>query len=489
MSARGRLRIFLLLITLAHFSGASALSSCACFDHLPCEAFWQASAVFAGTVIKITESEVERGEGENRLLFRRTVAHFAVDEAFRGVEVKEIEIVADYESLPTPVKGPNGGQLFRMTSGSGCGYKEFRLGQQFLVYGYRDERNNELLARGCSRTQPLVAAKEDLAYIRGLSSAQPGGTILGVVKERVLDPKNYDLRLVGPIKGVKVSIEGEGRVLEASTDGEGRYSVSGLAPGRYKVLPLLPPRLLSDEEAREVVVAEHGCAKADFFAQQDGRVSGILLDAEGRAVREAKVDLLIAEQVDYSNPEPLFTFTDEAGRFEFKRVPPGQYLLGVRLNSTGSADFPYARTYYPGVKDAAEASLINLEDGQRLRGYVLSLPARMRERKITGTVVWPDGRPAARATVVPVMDEYEYNSHGKTVLADEQGRFSMNAFEGQKYFLVANVILRTAAGQMHADPVDIPASGDVTGVRLVITSPVDVCERCRHRYSRPKKRS
>ena len=106
-----------------------------------------------------------------------------------------------------------------------------------------------------------------------------------------------------------------------------------------------------------------------------------------------------------------------------------------------------------------------------------------------GTVVWPDGRPAAGATVISTIDEYEYNSPGKTVVADERGRFSINAFEGLKYFLHAIISVQTAGGQMHADPVDIPASGDVTGVKLMLTSPGDVCQRCRHRYSRPKKRS
>jgi hypothetical protein len=113
MSTRQRLSILLLLITLGHFSSESTLASCACLDLLPCEAFWNASAVFVGTVVEISDSEVERGEGENRLLFRRTVARFAVVKAFRGLDVKEIEIVADYESLPTPVKGPNGEKLFR----------------------------------------------------------------------------------------------------------------------------------------------------------------------------------------------------------------------------------------------------------------------------------------------------------------------------------------------------------------------------------------
>ena len=63
-----------------------------------------------------------------------------------------------------------------------------------------------------------------------------------------------------------------------------------------------------------------------LLAQQPGLVRGTVEDPSGTPVAEAAVKL-----VSQANGETLKTITSEAGYFLFKEVPPGEYLLRVKM--------------------------------------------------------------------------------------------------------------------------------------------------------------
>src|SRR5687767_9448321 len=190
---------------------------------MPCEAYWKASAVFLGTVTYTTTTTTKRGEFD----FHSRIFRFTVDKAFRGAEAKEVEVLT----------GSGGGD---------CGYG-FQLGGQYLVYAYRDNANR-LATSICSRTRPAADAAADLAFFRDLPKAEPGGTIFGEIKlQRRNDTNGSD---VTPLKGVKLLLVGPGKDYEAITNETGKYNVSAVQPGTYRVI-VKPPEGTSVHQAEQ----------------------------------------------------------------------------------------------------------------------------------------------------------------------------------------------------------------------------------------------
>jgi hypothetical protein len=72
----------------------------------------------------------------------------------------------------------------------------------------------------------------------------------------------------------------------------------------------------------------------------------------------------------------------------------------------------------------------------------LAAAQRLRERKFSGKVEWPDGRAATDVAVW--LNENEHHQllmKGPAGRTDAAGNFTLIGFEGRDYFLHANVIL------------------------------------------------
>ena len=135
-------------LLLIAFSTQAVACSCA-GDRAPCQAYWEASAIFVGTVTFTTTTKVREAGFE---LTKRLV-RFRVDQPLRNVAATEIEVVTGFGEVD-------------------CGY-DFRRNRQYLVYAYRN-KDQRLATTSCTRTRLLSAASADLEYIRGLSKANPG---------------------------------------------------------------------------------------------------------------------------------------------------------------------------------------------------------------------------------------------------------------------------------------------------------------------------
>ncbi|HEV2861245.1 MAG TPA: carboxypeptidase regulatory-like domain-containing protein [Pyrinomonadaceae bacterium] len=289
------------------------------------------------------------------------------------------------------------------------------------------------------------------------------------------------------LAGIKVTITGPGGSRrELFTDAEGRYEVTHLKPGKYKVGADLPPQYYRDEYTeKELEVYDRGCASAHFAAIPNGVVSGRVVTAEGEPVAKAKVVLVRADLegpggmgdeagVDYME--------DKEGRFEIGQVPPGEYVLGVNVTWMPQPHSPYPPTYYPGAADRSGAAVIKVGLGERVADLLLRLPPPLAGRKVHGVVVWPDGTPAAGAEVY--LSDVNYPDHTATGWdhkTDAQGRFTLTGLEGVTYRVHANAPKYPdkpygESGIMHAEPPKVTLSSDAYGLRLVLASEGAVCK-------------
>jgi hypothetical protein len=141
--------------------------------------------------------------------------------------------------------------------------------------------------------------------------------------------------------------------------------------------------------------------------------------------------------------------------------------LGFNLTWAPDKDGPYPRTFYPGVKTRSEAALITVGEGEKLKGYDMTLPPRLSEREVKVTVVWPDGRPAVGARVYYEMNEV--TSPGESVETDAKGQATLTLFDSYPYIIYSTV--ERNGQDVHATPVEVVVDKSVKPLRFVLSKP------------------
>lgn len=442
---------FLVFLAAVVFTSSSAFAcTCAFGGGAPCQEFWRADAVFSGTAVSSGSIDVDYGgfKSEKRLL------RFTVDQPFRGMQSAEVEVITGW-------------------GGGDCGY-QFKIGQRYLVYAYREEKGTRLSTSSCTRTRLLTEANDDLSFIRGLATSNANGFIFGTIGKRNHEWKEGE-NWYKPVADVEVMIEGEGTQHQAQSDSDGKFRVDKVLPGKYVVKLKLPPGLIrpsgKDESGmtaeNEIEVAAHGCAETDFYLELDMRVRGRVLDAKGNPVAGMQLNMRGTGADKNNHNVFLYATTDADGNFDFKVVPPGSYWLGYHiLNSPLQEGQPYVRTYLPGVSSRALATIVTLKEGQSMTGLTLQLPPPLSQRTVTGAVVWSDGQPVKGASIyLNLMEDGEMTSFS-TEQPDENGRFTLKLYEGVQYKISA---YRGGANGRNAqsDWIDVPLTLDQP-LRLVL---------------------
>src|SRR5215510_11917759 len=308
-----RFLILLSTATVALSLPFSDVKACSCREGVipPCEEYWRAEAVFAGKVIKKSTFYAEEGEGNSRYRFQQVLVRFSVEQAFKGISGEEVEIAT----------GMGGGD---------CGY-HFKDGERYIVYAFRSGNDKSHLYTGiCNRIKLVVEAEEDFAYFRAIPEPGTGGVVFGSVKKWTMPLSDDSRYLETYLDNIKITIEGNGRRFEATTNKDGHYQMSGLAPGQYKVeADISESRSLFSQLTVDVV--DRGCVARDFYVQANGQISGRVFDEKGNLLPNIKVDIISAEDAQDVSPTGKWRFTDSEGRYKIDWIPPGAYYLGVGL--------------------------------------------------------------------------------------------------------------------------------------------------------------
>lgn len=441
--------VFLAGIVIIVLLAGPAANACSCAGtSAPCESYGTASAVFAGTVIGERTSERPKQGDRTEIDWTPRAVKFSVEQAFSGVTGTEVEV-------------------FTGRGGGDCGVG-FRMGQRYLVYAYRHE--NKLSTSICTRTRLFSQATEDLAFLGTLTSALPGVTIHGAINReegRRDEPLSSD---------VLITIEGESQRKEIRPDADGRFSVSGLPAGKYKVTLHLPEALTTYKNEQEITVSDRGCGALDWYVTDNGRVNGRVVNADGEPIPRILVGLVQAGANPKENHVKLEQ-TDDAGNFKLSAVPRGRYLLVVnhtRFPDPKDPNKSYPPTFYPGVLDQAQAQAITVGPGEKLNELLVRVPAKLPPSVVEVSVVWSDGSPVAKAflSITDVTQGESSLSH--SVQTDEQGRTTIDGYVGEKLVISARsdrawVPSPRNAPMERAETVRLTLESPTQSVRIVIT--------------------
>lgn len=443
--------VLIVIATLCFLSIPSTALACSCATGDPPYEFNRTKAVFIGRMLAGTEKLTAKDQNGKSGSIEAGKVSFTVEEVFKGDVADEVTI-----EIASHV-------------GTSCGPYGLKRGERYLVYAYASERNEKILYSGvCTRTTTVSSkyAKEDLDFLRNLPPPGLGGNLRGRIWADLKSAR------ATPLPFVKVNIRGaEGQLITASTDNDGNFEVRQLKPGKYKVEPEFPLNYSSEHKSHEVTVDDRGTADVGFEAYINGRVLGRVVDNEGRAFNDIFLHLVGKGKTVYGHS------TGEDGAFEVTGVPPGEYTLYLEMRS---ADYEKNKFYYyPGTFRREEARAVSVGLGEKIEGLEFHLPDGFKVRTVEGQVVWKDGRPAAEVDVMLLCprtaspDGLVIEFMPSTTRTDEQGRFRLEGFTGETYWIEARGASESSKKdsyiEMHSASRKLTLSEDLTKIKLVLS--------------------
>jgi len=224
---------------------------------------------------------------------------------------------------------------------------------------------------------------------------------------------------------------------------EGRFFVSGLAPGAWKVWVVGPTHVSLD--AHPFVVAS-GAQELALVAPRACTLRGVVVDPSGAPVAAAEVATgtggIDLASLTEGAPPPPHGETDSEGRFELLAVPAAALSITAR-DEDWAASEPLALELAPGA----------VREDLRL---VLALGGRL-----TGEVYGADGQPAA-GRMVTVMDNMMGAGAGQRLAtSDEAGFFSFDHLSPGTWQVIA---MDTSRDLGASDEIDV--SSFVSGMKM-----------------------
>jgi hypothetical protein len=203
---------------------------------------------------------------------------------------------------------------------------------------------------------------------------------------------------------------------QAMTDAGGRYEITGLPAGRYKLFvarlgfvtieygqsrPLEPGRDLELFDGQTV-------DGVDFALSRGGVITGRVTDQHG----EPQPGLAMNAMRFSWGPNGTRSLerssggffggiiTDDLGQFRIYGLVPGSYVVAAAMVPgifIGPRPAPEGLTYYPGTANVDEAQPVDVEMGREAVVHFSLVNTRL--ARVTGTIVDSDGRPLAWRSV------------------------------------------------------------------------------------------
>jgi hypothetical protein len=134
------------------------------------------------------------------------------------------------------------------------------------------------------------------------------------------------------------------------------------------------------------------------LSQQNGTVTGVLLNAEGKPLPGTRVTA-VAQSQDVATLNEVEVFaalaeTDEQGRYRLENVPPGRYYI-----KAGNVNTP---TFFPGTLEVREGTVVTVTAGATVSGLNFKLSPASVGRASVGNLFQIGGVGGTPVLTIPI---------------------------------------------------------------------------------------
>jgi protocatechuate 3,4-dioxygenase beta subunit len=243
----------------------------------------------------------------------------------------------------------------------------------------------------------------------------------GPARDNVAPPVTGTARVTGrvitadtgnPMAGAQVQISSPvlAKPRQVTTDAGGRYEITGLPPGRYKLsvsrlgfVAIEYGQTRPFEPGRDLELLDGQTVdRIDFALSRGGVITGRVTDQNGEpqpgmamtAMRSVWTSSGTRTLERTSSGFFGGVVTDDLGQFRIYGLMPGSYVVAVGAVPgvfIGPEPRPQGVTYYPGTANVDEAQPVQVELGQEVSAHFSVVSTRL--ARVSGTVVDSAGRP------------------------------------------------------------------------------------------------
>ena len=376
-------RTIVLALILSCAVSSQAIAECA---ELPVCSLAGGGIEFVGTLVSIKDE----------------VYRFRVDERFRGVSGKFIDVMAI------------------LTEDGPAGFSG--VGRQYLVnaraFPYLPGHPPVMMGCG-SDMYVLPWAQAVVDQIRRERRSLPVATVYGsLIRTMAGRDETFDSGYLRSLPGIAVRLQSGERTFETTTTANGTYAFQRLPPGTYRISARLPASLKAvdhnlEEPPDRVKVESGSCYRVNVPVIPTTKISGRVVGPDGQARRNTHVSVFRADR--YTDGVEGTQARQNDGRpFEFSGLAPGDYVLVFGNDSSKDGidpDNAFPETFYPAAPDRRRSTVIHLAEGQQILNADIYLPGALPTRRLMVTVRWRGPRPpdthrrASRGTAADAESE------------------------------------------------------------------------------------
>ena len=177
----------------------------------------------------------------------------------------------------------------------------------------------------------------------------------------------------------------------STTDEDGNYRITNVPPGTYDVIPASPAYVATEGRKSLIVGKNETVENIDIALERGGVFTGKVTDADGRPVIEETIYVSSA-----TTAARLFYVrnvrTDDRGIYRAYGIPAGSYRVSAGRDANSSFDSRRQqggsqRTYHPSAVDPAEASVIEVREGNEATNVDITLVGPARTYSARGRII------------------------------------------------------------------------------------------------------